>query len=163
MKRTAAIRFVASLALAWPLLRCSSGDGAEDAGMPQASAGNGGSSGAGASTGAGAGRTNPSSGPGGGGTAGAPAQAGAGGGGVSDDEDAGAISRADGGAQEPPLRGTGPGDWMAGDYPPDLMAQTYLEISGVDGQANNVRQYKVHVPPSYDPEVPMPAVFTATR
>lgn len=55
-------------------------------------------------------------------------------------------------------RGTGPGDWVAGDYPPDATAQTYLEISGADGMGN-VRQYKVHVPPSYDPEVPMPLVF----
>lgn len=54
---------------------------------------------------------------------------------------------------------TGPGDWTAGDYPPDLSAPTYLEISGVDGQSGHVRQYKVHVPPSYQPDVPMPLVF----
>lgn len=56
-------------------------------------------------------------------------------------------------------RATGPGDWEAGDYPPDLAAQTYLEIGGVPGQEGNVRQYKVHVPPSYDPQVPTPLVF----
>lgn len=55
-------------------------------------------------------------------------------------------------------RGTGPGDWVAGDYPPDLNAQTYLEITGVPGQTG-ARQYKVHVPPSYDPQVPTPLVF----
>jgi polyhydroxybutyrate depolymerase len=48
---------------------------------------------------------------------------------------------------------------VAGDYPPDLTMQTYLELSGVPGQGNNTRQYKVHVPPSYDPMVPMPVVF----
>jgi polyhydroxybutyrate depolymerase len=56
-------------------------------------------------------------------------------------------------------RGTGPGDWMAGDYPPNLLEQTYLEIEGVEGQDGNVRQYKVHVPPGYDPNVPTPLVF----
>jgi polyhydroxybutyrate depolymerase len=56
-------------------------------------------------------------------------------------------------------RGTGPGDWTAGDYPPDLAGQTYLEISGLDGQQGNTRQYKVHVPPSYDRERPTPLVF----
>jgi len=65
----------------------------------------------------------------------------------------------DGGAQGTPAHGTGPGDWMAGDYPPDLTAETYLELSGVTGQAGNVRQYKVHVPPGYDPQVPTPVVF----
>jgi polyhydroxybutyrate depolymerase len=55
--------------------------------------------------------------------------------------------------------GTGPGDWTAGDYPPDLMSDDWLEISGVPGQGENVRQYKVHVPPGYDPNVPTPLVF----
>ena len=55
-------------------------------------------------------------------------------------------------------RGTGPGDWEAGDYPPGLAEENYLEISGVPGQMGP-RQYKVHVPPGYDPQVPMPAVF----
>ena len=56
-------------------------------------------------------------------------------------------------------RGTGPGDWTAGDYPPNLMGRSWRELSGVPGQNGNVRQYKVHVPPGYDPEVPMPVVF----
>lgn len=51
------------------------------------------------------------------------------------------------------------GDWGPGDYPADITAQTYLEISGVAGQGSYVRQYKVHVPPSYDPTVPTPVVF----
>lgn len=55
--------------------------------------------------------------------------------------------------------GSGPGDWGPGDYPPDINAQTYLEISGVPGQGTRVRQYKVHVPPSYDKNVPTPLVF----
>jgi polyhydroxybutyrate depolymerase len=54
-------------------------------------------------------------------------------------------------------RGTGPGDWVAGDYPADT--QTYLEIKDVPGQMGNTREYKVHVPPSYDPHTPMPVVF----
>src|SRR5262245_24543559 len=58
-----------------------------------------------------------------------------------------------------PPRGTGPGDWTAGDYPPDLTGPNYLEITGLDGQQGNTRQYKVHVPPGYDPKVPMPLVF----
>lgn len=61
-------------------------------------------------------------------------------------------------------RGTGPGDWGPGDYPPDLNAQTYLELSPangnpVSGQKGYTRQYKVHVPKSYDPNVPTPVVF----
>jgi polyhydroxybutyrate depolymerase len=55
--------------------------------------------------------------------------------------------------------GTGPGDWGPGDYPPDIHAQTYLDISGVKGQGTYTRQYKVHVPPGYDPSVPTPVVF----
>jgi polyhydroxybutyrate depolymerase len=54
---------------------------------------------------------------------------------------------------------TGPGDWVAGDYPPGIDSDSYLEISGVPGQGDLVRQYKVHVPPSYDPNVPAPVVF----
>jgi polyhydroxybutyrate depolymerase len=59
----------------------------------------------------------------------------------------------------PPARSTGPGDWGAGDYPPALRAQEYLELAGVAGQGELRRQYKVHVPPSYDPELPTPLVF----
>lgn len=56
-------------------------------------------------------------------------------------------------------RCTGPGDWTAGDYPPELREQVYLEITGVPGQGDAVRGYKVHVPPSYDPQVAMPVLF----
>lgn len=72
----------------------------------------------------------------------------------------GAVDRTgDGSTPDTAARGTGPGDWRAGDYPPDIMAQTYREISGVPGQGTYVRQYKVHVPPSYDPATPTPVVF----
>lgn len=50
-------------------------------------------------------------------------------------------------------------DWGPGDYPPDIMSPNYLEISGVKGQGSYVRQYKVHVPPKYDPKVPTPLLF----
>jgi len=56
-------------------------------------------------------------------------------------------------------RSTGPGDWKAGDYPPELAMPNFLEITGLPNQAGMARQYKVHVPPSYDPNVPMPVVF----
>lgn len=64
-----------------------------------------------------------------------------------------------GGRDGQPPPSSGPGDWKAGDYPPDLGGQTYLEIDGVPGQAGNVRQYKVHVPASYRSERPTPLVF----
>ena len=57
-----------------------------------------------------------------------------------------------------PPRASGPGDWVAGDYPSDLFVP-YLEIKGVPGQRDLVRQYKVHVPASYQREKPMPLVF----
>ena len=57
------------------------------------------------------------------------------------------------------MRGTGPGDWGPGDYPPNLMEANWLEIKGVPGQGDRVRQYKVHVPPSYKPDTPTPVVF----
>jgi polyhydroxybutyrate depolymerase len=79
---------------------------------------------------------------GGGGVAGGPTQPAASGGSESEDGDGGS-----------------PAAWSPGDYPPDVNAQTYLEISGVSGQGDRVRQYKVHVPPSYDPRVPAPLVF----
>jgi len=71
----------------------------------------------------------------------------------------GGEEKSSGNSGDAAARGTGPGDWVAGDYPPDLKAQTYLEISGVDGQQGNTRQYKVHVPPGYDPKLPAPLVF----
>jgi polyhydroxybutyrate depolymerase len=58
-----------------------------------------------------------------------------------------------------PARNTGPGDWVAGDYPPDITSSSYREISGVAGQGDNVRQYKVHIPPTYKPDVATPLVF----
>ncbi len=64
-----------------------------------------------------------------------------------------------GGTESTMPRGTGPGDWVAGDYPPGLEEANFLELSGVPGQGENVRQYKVHLPPSYDPAVPTPTVF----
>ena len=72
---------------------------------------------------------------------------------------AGTAPDPDGGAPVGMARGTGPGDYRPGDYPPGLEEETYLEISGVAGQGDYVRQYKVHVPPGYDPNVPTPAVF----
>src|SRR5262245_37571331 len=51
------------------------------------------------------------------------------------------------------------GDWRAGDYPPGIMQEMYLEISNVVGQQGLARQYKVHLPPSYDCSVPAPVVF----
>lgn len=66
------------------------------------------------------------------------------------------------GAQDGALRSprsTGPGDWAPGDYPPDLTSDSYRELSGVPGQGSYVRQYKVHIPASYKPDVPAPVVF----
>ena len=51
------------------------------------------------------------------------------------------------------------GDWEAGDHPPGLDTATYLEITDVPGQNDLTRQYKVHVPPSYDCTTPTPVVF----
>ena len=55
--------------------------------------------------------------------------------------------------------GSSKGDWGPGDYPPDINSQNYIEITGVKGQGSYTRQYKVHVPPKYDPKVPTPLVF----
>jgi polyhydroxybutyrate depolymerase len=60
-------------------------------------------------------------------------------------------------AAPPPPTSTGPGDWGAGDYPP--AKGDYLELTDLPGQPGKVRGYKVHVPPSYDRDVPMPVVF----
>lgn len=78
------------------------------------------------------------------------------------EEDAGTpdASAADSGSPEMPApRSTGPGDWTAGDYPPELTMPNFLEITGLPNQGGAARQYKVHVPPSYDPNVPTPVVF----
>jgi polyhydroxybutyrate depolymerase len=74
---------------------------------------------------------------------------------------AGAGSAGSGGATAASggIRSTGPGDWTAGDYPPDLTTANYLEITGLENQGGMPRQYRVHVPASYKPEVPAPVVF----
>lgn len=59
-------------------------------------------------------------------------------------------------AAAPAPRSTGSGDWVAGDYP--KAASEWLEISDLPAQSGP-RQYKVHVPPQYDPKLPMPVVF----
>lgn len=68
---------------------------------------------------------------------------------------------ADGSGDAGSTDGAGPcvGDWGAGDYPPQLTQETYLDITGVAGQLGLTRQYKVHVPPGYDCHVPAPVVF----
>jgi len=57
------------------------------------------------------------------------------------------------------MHSTGPGDWLAGDYPPNIEEENYLTISGVPGQGDHAREYKVHVPKGYDPNVPAPLLF----
>jgi polyhydroxybutyrate depolymerase len=47
---------------------------------------------------------------------------------------------------------------MAGDYPPDIKAQDYLELANIPGQ-NGPRGFKAHLPPSYDSSKPMPMLF----
>ncbi len=47
----------------------------------------------------------------------------------------------------------------AGDYPADIHSPTYLGIRDVPGQGDWVREYKLHVPESYDPSVSAPVVF----
>ena len=93
---------------------------------------------------------------GGGGVAGGPTQPTASGG---SESASGGSESASGGSESEDGDGGSPAAWSPGDYPPDVNAQTYLEISGVSGQGDRVRQYKVHVPPSYDPRVPAPLVF----
>lgn len=66
----------------------------------------------------------------------------------------------------PTPRSTGPGDWKAGDYPEDDdwtgLFPSFLEIKGVAGQKGYTRQYKVHVPPGYQPNKPAPSYFAFT-
>jgi polyhydroxybutyrate depolymerase len=50
-------------------------------------------------------------------------------------------------------------DWVAGDYPPNLSAQTFLTLGGLPGQGTRQRGYKVHVPKGYDPKVPAPVLY----
>lgn len=49
--------------------------------------------------------------------------------------------------------------WKPGDYPADPMSENYLDIANVTGQKGYTRQYKVHIPATYDPSVPTPTVF----
>jgi len=72
---------------------------------------------------------------------------------------AGAGAFGKGGSGDSTASSSGPSDWVAGDYPPGITEENYLEISDVPGQGDNVRQYKVHIPPSYNPKVPAPLVF----
>lgn len=58
---------------------------------------------------------------------------------------------------EPP-----PGNWQPGDIPSTGGAPggfDYIGISGVPGQANLTREYKVHIPPGYDGSKAVPLVF----
>jgi polyhydroxybutyrate depolymerase len=65
-----------------------------------------------------------------------------------------------GGSGSGPEAGACSGDWMAGDYPPAIDdAAAWLTMSGVPGQNDLARQYKVHVPPTYDCRVPTPILF----
>lgn len=52
-----------------------------------------------------------------------------------------------------------PEAWGPGDYPPRPTAQTYLTLSGIDGQQGLSRQFKVHVPTGYQASVPAPVLF----
>jgi polyhydroxybutyrate depolymerase len=72
------------------------------------------------------------------------------------------IPAGDAGAKQenpPPTKpDAGHGDWTAGDYPSEFLTE-YFEITGVPGQRDLVRYYKVHVPARYDRERPTPLVF----
>jgi polyhydroxybutyrate depolymerase len=92
-------------------------------------------------------------------TGGVPTTSGAGGAAGSGVSGAGGTAPDAGSDGDSGPRGSGPGDWGPGDYPPSIMDQTYLDIAGVAGQGMNTRQYKVHVPPGYDPQKPTPLVF----
>jgi polyhydroxybutyrate depolymerase len=50
-------------------------------------------------------------------------------------------------------------DWVPGDYPPNPSSANFLTISGLAGQGNRQRGYKVHVPKGYDPKVPAPVLY----
>lgn len=75
---------------------------------------------------------------------------------ASDGDRPDAGSSGDAGSSEG-ARSTGPGDWVAGDYPKG--ADAFLDITDIAGQPGKTRQYKVHVPASYDPQKPTPVVF----
>lgn len=127
--------------------------GAAGGGATGGSSGTGGAGGKGGAAGSG----------GSAGKAGAAGSAGSGGaGGVVDGGGTGGSAGttdagSDGGSS--PEAGACVGDYVAGDYPPAVDdANAWLTISGVTGQPNP-RQYKVHVPPSYDCRVPTPLLF----
>jgi polyhydroxybutyrate depolymerase len=50
-------------------------------------------------------------------------------------------------------------DWGAGDYPPALEQQSYRTLDGVLGPSGQPREYKVHVPSSYDRKKAAPIVY----
>jgi polyhydroxybutyrate depolymerase len=76
-----------------------------------------------------------------------------------DDGDGGTSNGGDAGPAVPPVASCGSTcDWKAGDYPPNIRAQEYLEIANIPGQ-NGPRGFKAHLPPSYDPAKPMPLLF----
>jgi polyhydroxybutyrate depolymerase len=118
--------------------------GASGSGGAAGSAGKSGSAGSGGTTDGGAGSSGAGGNGGttdGGGSAGAAGAAGSG---------------RDGGSPE---GGACIGDYVPGDYPPAVDdANAWLTISGLPNQPGP-RQYKVHVPPSYDCKVPTPVVY----
>ncbi|MET0591897.1 MAG: hypothetical protein ABW133_04310 [Polyangiaceae bacterium] len=114
------------------------------------SAGKGGASGSGGAAG--------SAGSAGKGGAAGTTDGGAGTGGSAGATDAGKDTTGDAGGSSPE-GGACVGDYVPGDYPPAVDdAAAWLTISGVTGQPNP-RQYKVHIPPSYDCKVPTPLLF----
>ncbi|HMJ53157.1 MAG TPA: hypothetical protein VK540_13815 [Polyangiaceae bacterium] len=130
-------------------------------------AGSGGASGSGGAAGSGgtAGKGGASGSSGAAGSAGKAGAAGSGGvtdggagsGGAAGTDGGGAAGSS--GAGGAPEGGACVGDYVSGDYPPAVDdANAWLTISGVTGQPGP-RQYKVHVPPSYDCRVPMPVLF----
>ncbi len=73
--------------------------------------------------------------------------------------DPGGPTKPDAAAPVDTTKSTGPGDWVAGDYPADIASSNYLEIANLPGSQGRVRQYKVHVPKGYDPNKPAPLLF----
>ena len=135
----------------------SSGTGGTSGGSA-GKAGAGGASGAGAGGGGGAGQSG-SAGAGTAGSAGARDAGPEGGGGTAGSAGAAGTAGTDGGADGSPEAGACIGDYVPGDYPPNIAdVNAWLTISGVQGQPNP-RQYKVHVPPSYNCRVPTPLLF----
>jgi polyhydroxybutyrate depolymerase len=51
------------------------------------------------------------------------------------------------------------GDWGPGNYPSALHSLDFISITGVSGQKDYTREYKVHVPKGYDKNHPAPVVF----